>query len=200
MTAYTYNDGGRRELHDKICADRGFDTFADYKGIARDCVTRSLTIVTGLPYEQIWKRLAEINYFDGKHYSANKGVRTGREEFKLYAAELGLEYVPCGAKFKDISFPTCGRIAIQMKGHLTAMVDGIINDTYNPAAMGRAHVFGYWKFAKDTAYVPALYNVVSTDTGRNFNVAPLSLAAAHTMQTLMFNNYKKNSTLDPYGI
>ena len=44
---FVYNDGGRKE--------------AGRKGHAGDCVTRAICIATGLPYMEVYNRLAEGN-------------------------------------------------------------------------------------------------------------------------------------------
>jgi hypothetical protein len=187
MTNFTYNDGGRNEAFGET-ARLEFS-----KHGVRDCVARSLAIVTGLPYEEIWDRCACVHLKDGGSYSANHGIHSGREAFKALAAELGLVWVqPVQGPFNKLDFPA--RAAVSMKGHFTAVIDGVINDTYNPTPGGRAHVYGYW-MPKPLGNV--LYNVYSVTTGRKVNIAPLSFLSAQTMQKLMFNNYKKETTLKP---
>ena len=44
---FQYDDGGRK--------------LAGYKGSADDCVCRAIAIATGLPYKQVYDRLAEGN-------------------------------------------------------------------------------------------------------------------------------------------
>lgn len=185
MTTTVYNDGGRNEA---------FGTHAAIEFAARgvnDCVARSLAIITGKPYAQIWQRIADINLRAGKKHSANHRCNTGTIEFRAYANELGLEWVqPVQGRFKDMAFPS--RCMVHMNGHYTAVIDGVIYDTHNPTPAGMAHVFGWW-IMKPQA--DALYDVISEATGVKVNIAPLSLACAETMQRLMRNNYNKYTTL-----
>lgn len=190
MTSFTYNDGGRNETFGETArvefSERG----------VRDCVTRSLAIITGKPYAEVWQRCADINLRDGKKHSANHGVHTGRADFRAYCAEIGLQRVqPVQGRFKDMQFPP--RCVVAMNGHYTAIIDGVIQDTHNPTPAGMAHVFGWWVPKPQAA---RLWNVMSEATGAKLNVAPLSEHAAATMQTLMYNNYKKDTILKQHEL
>lgn len=188
MTDYTYNDGGRHaaliETNDDI----------KFFGTARDCVARSLAIVTGRPYTEIWSRLADINKIHGGRHSANHGIKTSTDTFNKYADELGLMWVqPVQDVFKKMQFPN-GRIVVGMHGHYTALIDGVINDAHNPTPAGKAWVFGYW-IAKP---VPsAMFNVCNITTGLPLNRAPLNHSQAETMARLMLLNYKIQTNIKP---
>lgn len=85
---FVYNDGGRKE--------------AGRKGNTGDCVTRAICIATGLPYMEVYNRLAEGNFtqrkskYDKKRRtrSASNGISTTRKWFKDYMIELGFEWTP----------------------------------------------------------------------------------------------------------
>lgn len=48
MKAFQYNDGGRKD--------------AGYKGFTGDCVCRAICIASGLPYQKVYRRLADGNW------------------------------------------------------------------------------------------------------------------------------------------
>ena len=47
IDSFIFNDGGRKA--------------AGFKGKANDCVCRAISITTGLPYQEVYKRLADGN-------------------------------------------------------------------------------------------------------------------------------------------
>jgi hypothetical protein len=87
---FKYNDGGRKD--------------SGYKGNAGDCVCRSIAIISGLPYKEVYDRLAIGNATQrkGKYESktkagvktASKGINTKRKWFSDYMTELGFEWTP----------------------------------------------------------------------------------------------------------
>lgn len=145
VIAFTKDDGGR--------ADAGF------RGAAGDCVCRSIAIATGLPYRDVYARLAAGNAAErqtkrsgrssGKR-SARNGIRTGRKWFKDYMAELGFVWVSTSgigqqaAVLGEMALPSVPVILSQRK-HFRAVVDGVVRDTYAPRAGER--VYGYWQLS-----------------------------------------------------
>ena len=72
--------------------------------------------------------------------------RTGRRVLE----SLGWTYVPCmsigsGCKvhLREEELPK-GRLIVQVSKHLTAVIDGVINDTFDPADTNDRCVYGYW--------------------------------------------------------
>jgi len=147
---FVYNDGGRKE--------------AGRKGNTGDCVTRSICIATGLPYMEVYNRLAEGNATQRKskkeRYSksrngvrtASQGIFTKRQWFKDYMSELGFEFVAtmgigsgCQVHLKADELPK-GIIICKVSRHYVAVIDGVINDTYDCSRNGTRCVYGYWKF------------------------------------------------------
>ena len=144
---FTYNDGGRAA--------------AGYKGKASDCVARSLAIVTGRPYSEIYERLAAGNAAQrqtrgmkasrrGVH-TASHGINTKRKWFSAYALELGLTWTPtmgigtgCTVHARRDELPS-GRLILRLSRHCVAMIDGVIHDTYDPTRGGTRCVYGYWQ-------------------------------------------------------
>jgi hypothetical protein len=170
---WQYNDGGRAA--------------AGYTGAAGDCVTRSVAIATGLPYQQVYDALSKgcaserrIKIKRGKAvYSttARNGVRTQQRWFKEFMQSLGWVWTPtmligsgCKVHLTDGELPM-GRLVVAVSKHYTAVIDGVIHDTFNPqrevhvtepdtgrelkpgetrningiSRISRRCVYGYWK-------------------------------------------------------
>ena len=146
MTEYVYNDGGRAA--------------AGRKGDAGDCVCRAIAITTGLPYMDVYNRLAEgcANEMHTKHSKRGKGVRTAsngvfthRKWFKDYMEELGFVWTPtmsigsgCQVHLRGDELPS-GRIIVSVTKHVAAVIDGVLNDTFDCSREGTRCVYGYWK-------------------------------------------------------
>jgi hypothetical protein len=67
-----------------------------------------------------------------------------------YLRSLGWTWTPCMAigagctvHLRADDLPA-GRIIAQCSGHLVAVIDGVIHDTYDPSRNGRRCVYGYW--------------------------------------------------------
>lgn len=133
---FQFNDGGRAA--------------AGYKGNTGDCVCRAICIVTGLPYQQVYDRLARGNESQrvtkrsklskARKRTASHGISVKRKWFRDYMAELGLVWVPtmqigsgCKVHLIDGELPA-GRLIVSVSKHWTAVIDGVIHDTYDPSA------------------------------------------------------------------
>lgn len=157
---WIYNDGGREA--------------AGYRGACGDCVTRAVAIATGQPYRDVYLALAEINleYRSRKRKSfqkrsARNGIPTRAAGFKRYMQGLGWEWVPtmgigtgCRVHLRSDELPH-GRLIVMLSKHCTAVVDGVIHDTYDPQRLavecadadkedvnGSRCVYGYWRFSR----------------------------------------------------
>lgn len=142
---FVLNDGGRAE--------------AGFKGKAGDCVARAIAIASGLPYTEVYNALAQGtgNQPAGKRgkrpATANQGITVGRKLFKDYMASIGFVWTPtmgigtgCKVHLVDGELPM-GRLVVSVSKHYTSVIDGVVNDTWNPQrATGRC-VYGYWKKA-----------------------------------------------------
>lgn len=131
-TEFNYNDGGRSKY---------------FKGSGGDCVTRAICIASELDYIEIYNRLAEGNASQrkGKYESkkagkrtALRGINTTRQWFKDFMKELGFVWVPtmligqgCKVHLCSDELPA-GRLVVAVSNHYTSVIDGIINDTFNP--------------------------------------------------------------------
>ena len=143
MDTFIFNDGGRAE--------------AGYKGQTGDCVCRSICIVTGKPYDEVYQVLAEGNFTQRKSKHSKKGKRTAangintkRKWFNEYMLSLGFKWVPtmfvgvgCKMHLKKEELPT-GKIICNVSKHFVAVVDGVINDIYDCSREGTRCVYGYY--------------------------------------------------------
>tara|TARA_R100001530_G_scaffold37608_1_gene29201 strand:+ start:1050 stop:1496 length:447 start_codon:yes stop_codon:yes gene_type:complete len=131
MSQFFYNDGGRKD--------------AGFKGDTGDCVTRAIAIVTGKPYQEVYDRIFEL---------AKESPRNGvhKKVYKPYIEkELSLVWTPtmgigtgCTVHLVGDELPK-GKLIVRTSKHLTAMIDGVIHDTYDPSRGGTRCVYGYWK-------------------------------------------------------
>ena len=142
MSVFKHNDGGRRA--------------AGYKGNAGDCVTRAIAIASGLPYATVYEDLAKGTGSQpagkrGKRpASARSGISVTRKWFKDYMASIGFVWTPtmgigtgCKVHLNADELPA-GRLVVRVSHHYTTMIDGVIQDTYNPDRGGARCVYGYW--------------------------------------------------------
>ncbi len=69
---------GSTKSYDNFIYDDGGREKAGFKGLARDCVTRSIAIAAEKPYHEVYNDMANINRsFRGR--SKSKGRRTARD-------------------------------------------------------------------------------------------------------------------------
>jgi hypothetical protein len=139
---FTFNDGGRQA--------------AGFKGTTGDCVARSIAIASGLPYSEVYAKLAQetgsqrAGKAGKRSASARNGINVGRKWFKDYMASIGFVWVPtmgigtgCKVHLNADELPK-GRLIVSVSKHYTALIDGVINDLYNPDRGGKRCVYGYW--------------------------------------------------------
>ena len=148
---FKFNDGGRKQ--------------SGYKGSAGDCVTRAIAIVTGKTYNEVYDRMfVEIKKFAATNRSAaakraeRGGGRAGttprngiskKVYHKYLIEEIGMIWTPtmlvgqgCKVHLTENEFPS-GKLIVQIARHLTTVIDGVINDTWNGS--GKC-VYGYYSF------------------------------------------------------
>lgn len=137
---FVYNDGGRQE--------------AGYKGKTRDCVCRAIAIATEQPYEEIYKKLNELISASKQSKAKKKSnSRTGicKKYYHIFLINSGWKWVPCmkigtgcQTHLRAEELPT-GRLIIRLSRHLTTVIDGVLNDTYNCSRDEKRCVYGYYK-------------------------------------------------------
>jgi hypothetical protein len=138
---FIFNDGGREA--------------AGYKGSTGDCVTRSIAIVTGRPYKEVYDAINQLSESErtGKRKKKKSNARTGvfKGTSKKYLLSLGYEWIPtmqigqgCKVHLRSDELPT-GRIIVKVSKHMTTMIDGVINDTHDCSRQGTRCVYGYFR-------------------------------------------------------
>lgn len=146
MIEFKYNDGGRLET--------------GRKGSTGDCVCRSIAIVTGKSYDEVYETLAKGNAAQRKTKRASKatgrvtashGIQTTRKWFKIYMLSLGYEWVPtmgigtgCTVHLRADELPK-GKLIVSLSGHMAAVIDGVLHDIYDCSRGGTRCVYGYYK-------------------------------------------------------
>lgn len=141
MNAYfRYHDGGRKA--------------AGYKGDASDCVCRAIAIAAEKPYREVYEALNYLASSErkGKRKRGISSARTGvyKATMRKYLAHLGWRFVPtmaigsgCKVHLRPDELPK-GRLIVQVSQHVTAVIDGLIYDTHDPARDGMRCVYGYY--------------------------------------------------------
>jgi hypothetical protein len=137
---FVFHDGGR--------------VAAGYLGATGDCVTRSIAIATGKPYQEIYialNRLAETERV-GKRKKRRSSSRTGvfRRTYQHYLESLGWQWTStmsigsgCQVHLRASELPS-GPLIVKVSRHLTAMIDGVLYDTHNCSRGETRCVYGYF--------------------------------------------------------
>ncbi len=141
---------------DFVFHDGGRDA-AGYKGSTGDCVTRSIAIATGKPYQEVYDALNELA--DSERLSKRKrkrsSSRTGvfRATYQRYLASLGWRWIStmkigsgCQVHLRASELPP-GPLVVRVSRHLTAVVDGVIYDTHDCSRAGTRCVYGYFSLS-----------------------------------------------------
>lgn len=157
--------------------DDGGRAAAGFRGQAGDCVARAIAIASRRPYDEVYAALARGNGEqrapkNRKAYgrTAAHGIYTRRKWFKDYMASLGFAWTPtmqigsgCKVHLHDGELPR-GRLVVAVSRHYTAVIDGVVHDTYDPqredvfhwvgasgclekTMVSRRCVYGYWRLA-----------------------------------------------------
>ena len=135
-----YNDGGRAK--------------AGYKGQTGDCVTRAIAIATNKPYQEIYDLINEVAKTErtSSRKRGRSSARTGVHRATMYKVmeQLGFKWIPtmrigsgCKVHLKKDELPS-GRIIVNLSRHISAVIDGVIHDLYDPSRNETRCVYGYW--------------------------------------------------------
>ena len=140
--AFVFNDGGR--------------SAAGYRGKAEDCVCRAIAIAMELPYQDVYdalNTLAARERSGSRKRGRKSAARTGvfRPSIRRYLDSLGWKWTPtmqigsgCKVHLRADELPA-GRLIVSVSQHLCAVIDGVIQDTHDPARGGTRCVYGYWR-------------------------------------------------------
>jgi hypothetical protein len=138
---WIYDDGGRAN--------------AGYKGTTGDCAVRSIAIVSGKKYQEVYDSINNLSLKE--HKTRRKGISNARlgvypQTVKKYLFSLGMKWTPCmsigsGCKYhlRAGELPS-GKLLVNVSKHYTAVVDGIIHDTFDPSREGTRCVYGYYSY------------------------------------------------------
>lgn len=132
---YEYDDGGRAA--------------AGYKGSAGDCAARSIAIVTGKSYQEVYDAINALgaNERVGKRKRGKSNSRTGvyGRTVRKYMESIGWQWTPtmkigsgCKVHLREDELPA-GRLLVFVSRHFTAVIDGVIHDTHDPQRIGFDH-------------------------------------------------------------
>lgn len=107
---YTFNDGGRSRYRE---------------GSAGDCVTRAISIATGIDYDKVWRALKQLGC-----KSPDEGCH--KRVWSKYLKTLGFKWVSCKGRGRTNQehVPTQGVVILRQRRHLCAVVDGTLHDTH----------------------------------------------------------------------
>ena len=133
--------------------DRG-RAAAGFKGSTGDCVTRSIAIVTGRPYQEVYDALNELGRTEriSKRKKKRSNSRTGvyRKSYQRYLESLGWHWTPtmaigsgCTVHLRAEELPK-GWLLVKVSGHLTAVINGVLYDTHDCSRRGTRCVYGYF--------------------------------------------------------
>lgn len=137
---YQFNDGGRAA--------------AGYKGTTGDCVTRAIAIATGKTYQEVYDAINEASQTE-RRGSRKRGVsnaRTGvyKQTIRKYLESLGWTWTPtmligsgCKVHLRAEELPS-GRLIVNVSKHTVAVIDGVVQDIYDPTRGGMRCVYGYY--------------------------------------------------------
>lgn len=138
--SFKYSDGGRAA--------------AGFKGQTGDCGVRAAAIVTGIPYQQVYDSinlLAQKERPRGNKKRSNARTGIWPKTLDKFLQQHGFKWVStmqigsgCKVHLKADELPD-GKLLVRVSKHFTAMVDGVVHDTYDPSRDGTRCVYGYWE-------------------------------------------------------
>lgn len=150
VTVWVEDDGGRAA--------------AGFKGHTGDCVPRSIAIATGLAYRTVYDDLHNavlsnrklmnkwtLQYGpEGARRRASPRTGVPMPVTRAYMAGLGWQWTPtmfigrgCEVHLRGDELPA-GNLVVRCTKHITAVIDGVIHDIYDPSRGGSRCVYGYW--------------------------------------------------------
>lgn len=152
---FNYNDGGRAA--------------AGITGGVNDCVSRALAIVTERDYAEVTAELSPL--------MTRNGIDVYSAPFLNYMRAHGFNWISEPFRVQVNQLPRTGRLVAFTPNHLTAVVDGVVNDVFDT---GLEYIRGYW----------VRFNSFNVYQGKKkLNMYPLNAAQAETMRALFFRNY-----------
>lgn len=147
---FAYNDGGRAA--------------AGYKGDTGDCVVRAIAIATEQPYQTVYdaiNALAQQERLTKRHrHRSNARSGVSRQTYEKYLLGIGWMWCAtmrigagCTVHLKADELPS-GKLIVRISKHVCAVIDGVIQDTYDPSRDEMRCVYGYFRPLALTAPPP----------------------------------------------
>lgn len=126
---YNYNDGGRSKY---------------FKGQVGDCVCRAVAIATGKDYKEVYKEISKLIGYTPRNSVKKKDTKKIMEHYGFtWVSCMGIG-TGCTTHLRESELPK-GTIICQVTGHVTTVIDGVINDNHDPSRNGSRCVYGYWE-------------------------------------------------------
>lgn len=144
-----------------------------------DCAVRAIAIATGSWYASIHQEM-----IDRGLYMPKSGTLIHTNEMRRYLQAFGFYFVPITGRTVRLHELPHGRIIAWVRNyaesvnfsHLTAIIDGVVQDVYDPRPLC---VSGYW------VYNPAKqFNVLRADMSKA-NRFPLNYEQALSMRNML---------------
>lgn len=142
----------------RFVQDDGGREAAGFRGSAGDCAVRSIAIATGKPYLEVYNAINvfSLNERVGKRKRGISNARTGvySRTLRRYLDSIGWHFTPtmsigsgCKVHLRASELPA-GRLIISLSKHITAVVDQVVHDMYDPSRDGTRCVYGFWSEGK----------------------------------------------------
>lgn len=125
---FIYDDGGRSKY---------------FTAQAGDCVTRAVTIATGLDYKEVYDNIKRLIKHTPRNGVSKKETRAIMEAYGFTWVSCMTIGAGCTTHLREDELPK-GVIMCQLTKHVTTVKDGVIYDTYDPSRGGSRCVYGYW--------------------------------------------------------
>lgn len=137
-----------------VVHDDGGRADAGYRGGTGDCAARSIAIVTGLSYQEVYDAIIEQARLERPGPRRKRShPRTGvhKELLRRWLPSLGFEWTPTmqigsgtTVHLRSGELPD-GKLIVVCSKHYTAVLDGVIHDTHDPSREGTRAVYGYYE-------------------------------------------------------
>lgn len=136
-------------MNPNFIRDDGGREAAGFKGSADDCVARAIAIAAEIPYRDAYDILANRMAEKGHPRSARVGIPDNI--WKKLLREWGWKWTPtmgigtgCQVHLRRDELPE-GRLIVNLSKHVTAVIDGVLHDTYDCSRDGTRCVYGFYQ-------------------------------------------------------
>lgn len=132
MLRFIYNDGGRSKYFKATNVS--------------DCVVRSIAIATGRDYKDVYDETRRLIGYTPRNGIYRRDTKRVLEHFGGVWKACSKIGNGCTVHLTDGEIPMSGFIVCNLSKHVTAVINGVIHDTYDPSRNGTRCVYGYWTF------------------------------------------------------